>query len=94
MNGIGSEESLLYSEESLLYSEELLLYFELLLHSEESSLYFEELLLYSEELLLDNIHTYRKRPYLCVNRPETTDTEQRSESSESAPPTRRLNTYY
>jgi len=43
------------------------------------------------EMEEDNIHTYRKRPYLCVNRPETTDTEQRSESSKSAPPTRRLN---
>ena len=43
------------------------------------------------EMEEENIHTYRKRPYLCVNRSETTDTEQRSESSESAPPTRRLN---
>ena len=43
------------------------------------------------EMEEDNIHTYRKRPYRCVNRPETTYTEQRSESSESAPPTRRLN---
>jgi len=43
------------------------------------------------EMEEDNIHAYRKRPYLCVNRQETTDTEQRSESSESAPPTRRLN---
>ena len=43
------------------------------------------------EMEEDNIHTYRKRPYLCVNRPETTDTEQRSESSKSAPPSWRLN---
>jgi hypothetical protein len=43
------------------------------------------------EMEEDNIHTYRKRPFLCVNRPETTDTKQRSESSKSAPSTRRLN---
>ena len=34
------------------------------------------------EIEEDNIHTYRKRPYLCVNRPETTYTEQSIESSE------------
>jgi hypothetical protein len=39
----------------------------------------------------ENILTYRKRPYLWVDRPETTNTEQSSESSESAPSTRRLN---
>jgi hypothetical protein len=43
------------------------------------------------EMEEDNIHTYRKRPHLRVNRQETTNTDQRSESSESAPPTRRLN---
>ena len=35
--------------------------------------------------------TYRKIQYLCANRPETTDTEQRNESSESATSTQRLN---
>jgi hypothetical protein len=29
--------------------------------------------------------TYRKRPYRCVERPETTDTENGSDSSESIP---------
>ena len=29
--------------------------------------------------------TYRKRPYRCVKRPETTDTENSSDSSESEP---------
>jgi DNA uptake protein ComE-like DNA-binding protein len=43
------------------------------------------------EMEEDNIHTYRKRQFLCVNRPETTDTKKRSESSESAPSTRLLN---
>ena len=40
----------------------------------------------------DNIHvdmeevlTYRKRPYRCVKRPETTDTENSNDSSESTP---------
>jgi hypothetical protein len=34
----------------------------------------------------DNILTYRKRPYRCVKKPETTDTENSSDSSESTPP--------
>jgi hypothetical protein len=34
----------------------------------------------------DNIITYRKRPYRCVKRPETADTENSSDSSESTPP--------
>jgi hypothetical protein len=29
--------------------------------------------------------TYRKRPYRCVQRPETTDTENSSDHSESEP---------
>ena len=33
----------------------------------------------------DNIITYRKRPYRCVKKPETTDTENSSDSSESTP---------
>jgi hypothetical protein len=34
----------------------------------------------------DNILTYRKRPYRCVIKPETADTENSSDSSESTPP--------
>ena len=33
----------------------------------------------------DNIITYRKRPYRCVKRPETADTENSNDSSESTP---------
>jgi hypothetical protein len=43
------------------------------------------------EMEEENSITYRKRSYMCVNRPEITDTEQRNESSESATSTRRLN---
>jgi len=43
------------------------------------------------EMEEENSGTCRKMSYLCVNRPETTDTEQRNESSESAPPIRWLN---
>jgi carbonic anhydrase len=32
---------------------------------------------------MEEVLTYRKRPYRCVKRPETTDTENSSESSES-----------
>jgi hypothetical protein len=42
------------------------------------------------EMEEENSITYRKRSYMCVNRPEITDTEQRNESSESATSTRRL----
>jgi len=32
---------------------------------------------------MEEVFTYRKRPYRCVKRPETTDTENSSDSSES-----------
>jgi hypothetical protein len=32
---------------------------------------------------MEEVLAYRKRPYRCVKRPETTDTENSSESSES-----------
>jgi hypothetical protein len=34
---------------------------------------------------MEEVLTYRKRPYRCVKRPETTDTEYSSDSSESIP---------
>jgi hypothetical protein len=34
---------------------------------------------------MEEVLTYRKRPYRCVERPETTDTEHSSDSSESTP---------
>jgi hypothetical protein len=34
----------------------------------------------------DNIIIYRKKPYRCIKLPETTDTENSSDSSESTPP--------
>jgi hypothetical protein len=40
---------------------------------------------------MEGVLTCRKIPYMCANRPETTDTKQRNESSEAAPSTRRLN---
>jgi hypothetical protein len=34
---------------------------------------------------MEEVLTYRKRPYRCVKRPETADTENSSDSSESIP---------
>jgi hypothetical protein len=34
---------------------------------------------------MEEVLTYRKRPYRCVKRPETTDTENSCDSSESIP---------
>jgi hypothetical protein len=48
--------------------------------------YFPFLLLRILSSVSSKFSTYRKIPYRCVQRPETTDTENSSDSSESTPP--------
>jgi hypothetical protein len=49
---------------------------------EEDNIYVD---IEEDNIDMEEVLTYRKRPYRCVKRPETTDTENSSDSSESIP---------
>jgi hypothetical protein len=46
---------------------------------------FDNIDMVEDNIDMEEVLTYRKRPYRCVKRPETTDTENSSHSSESIP---------
>jgi hypothetical protein len=46
---------------------------------------FDDIDMEEDNIDMEEVLTYRKRPYRCVKRPETTDTEHSCDSSESTP---------
>jgi hypothetical protein len=47
--------------------------------------FFDNIDMEEDNIDMEEVLTYRKRPYRCVKRPETTDTEHSCDSSESTP---------